>query len=659
MYFLNLWYLWFLPALAIPFLLNILKNRKIKHIEFPYYELLFNSKIKNLAHFKIVNYLLLFLRLSIIAVIIFFMARPVFVTKYADGKVIEDIPTVFIIDNSQSMSYLNGSISLLNSALVLAEKSILSLNKNISCALIYMNRYGNVEIMESYSNPEKLLNVLRNLKVQNHKFDVAQSIQMAVSYLQAVKSSAGKIVVLTDNQKHNWYEFQKPSVDKKININFIYPKGISIKTAGIVGFKFPQRLPLRGDKSFVAVTLKNFSDVEWENVNLKFFMEDELMDKTSVTLKPGQVLDHIFYYRCDQSKKFLKGIVKFECPDFSIDNNICIVFPSYYPDDIYLIGDNQMNLFLKYGLLTYIKDPGSFINECGIDSLGSIKSGVIIFNNYIDSETSAIQLKNFVAGGNCAVVFYTSVKDDKNSRQIAVAGCDMENPLFHPYKQMGGGVFSQIQFEAGKSERLFPELEQRSVLMKSADGIPFLEEISLGKGKIFVFYADSSGELSNFVKTGVFVPLLHRIMDRIITLRNGDIQYYNRDMSMGLDLSSDSRFSIQWITPSNQVFSPDSVFISGCYRIDNLPFDNPGFYTLKNGSGEKIFACNISAYEGDMTFIDENELTNIFADNKVSFSNLLENSNNVLTQNAQGSAIFIFICLLLCIVELLIANLAG
>jgi|GEM_PF-2735198 len=659
MHFLNFWYLWFLPALAIPLMLNILKKRKIKDVEFPYFDLLFNINVKNLVHLKIVNYLLLFLRMALLAGIIIFMARPVFVSKNTGINASGDIPTVFIIDNSPSMTYSNGTSSFFKAALVLAEKYILALNRNVPCALIYMNEFGSIETTESYSNPDKLLAVLRGINPQNHKFALERSIELAVSFLRSAKSASGKIIVLTDNQKPNWTDFRKPDIDTKFSLNFVYPRNFSANTAGITGFRFSQRLPLQGEKSFITVTLKNFSSAEWKNIPLSFYLENELTDKTVINLKPQQAVDHVLYYKPDFSKGFLKGLVKFDCPDFNIDNNIFISFPSYMPQPIYIVGQQDINIYLKAGLNIYINESGTNIKESKSFNSDYAENTVTVFNNYKYAESTGMQIKNLAAKGNCVLIFYPPDTQGSDETPVAVSEADLENPVLHPYKRTGKDVFSQIQFIQGKQGILFPELQKRSVIMKSSGDTPFLEEITLNRGKLFVFYTDLLGNSSNFVNTNMFVPLLHRVMDRILVIKHGDREYYNRSMDYSLDLTADSRFSVKWTTPLNQVFTPAGIFVNGVYRINNLPFDKPGFYNLESGSSHKIFACNIPYFEGDMTQTNENEILKIFHGYTVSFTGLFDDSENIFAQHAKGPAILIFICVLLSIIELLIANLTG
>ena len=155
--------LWLLGAISIPIAIHILSLMRVNKVEFSSIRFIKELKTTSIRKIKTQKILLLLIRILIIICLVMMMAQPVtkgFMPGWISAE--QDSRSVFIIDNSASMSLKNG------------EKSLLDQSKSITMTLVpQFSSETNINIFQTcppklvYSgshNSSGLRNALKSIK---------------------------------------------------------------------------------------------------------------------------------------------------------------------------------------------------------------------------------------------------------------------------------------------------------------------------------------------------------------------------------------------------------------------------------------------------------------------------------------------------------------
>ena len=202
MVFLNPSILLGLLAASIPIIIHILNFRKLQKVEFStlaFLKELQKSKIKKI---KIKQWLLLLLRTLIIIFLVLAFARPTLdnVTLIG-GSSTAKTSSVFIIDNSFSMSYVGDDGSSFSKSKMLA-KNIIS-NMEDGDEFIFLL---SVDSVKKTTNKESALKVIDELEL-NLKLEYSHSkLLMAKSILENTKNINKEVFLFSDFQSSSFQD---------------------------------------------------------------------------------------------------------------------------------------------------------------------------------------------------------------------------------------------------------------------------------------------------------------------------------------------------------------------------------------------------------------------------------------------------------------------
>lgn len=666
MFFANLWYLWFIPVIAVPILLNIWKKKRIREIEFPYFFLIQSSNTANLSSLHILNIILLLLRMLLIAGLILFMARPLMTGAQPAVSGADTVPTVYIMDNSVSMSYTHEGTTLFARAQSQLRDALQALDPNIPAGLVYINRQGNPELVESRNNPERLLKALGDVTLSYYRFDLRASLNMANTYMRSLTGrfakSAKNIVLFTDNQIHNLSPGDNIRLLPSVSLTMVVPEQLKAGGLGWTGYDFSNRLVKEGGRGSVDCKLSNFGQSVRDDVIVRFYVDDVLLDESAITLTPGEVEARQFQYRAGETAALRKATLTVLAADFDIDNTLYLVVPVYNTARIIVVGTTEETAYLNAALHTYFPhDAARYISiVTTLDAAGPISdTDIVIFASEQMTSDQIRWLKGFVSRGGGAIVFHAPADQGSDENGVStVQQAQLAHPVLQPYAEAGEKVFETIRFNASGGQTVYPEMQKRTVLLESGDGKPFLEQLSVQEGTLFVYYTDAAQRFSNLVRTDMYIPLLHRTIDYILAARTGFPVYFNRTMEQKVTLSNEVPFSVQWITPEGDRYEQQSLFLGGMYRISALPVSVPGYYTLvQQDSKPVVFAYNIAAGEGNLTQADRKTLATMLPDSRTTYIDMFagpEKQSFVRRKHIAGY-VLIF-CITVALVELGVAN---
>ena len=656
MYFINPWFLWFIPLIAVPFLLNLWRKKKVKEIEFSYFDLLMDSKIKNFTQIKIFNILLLLLRVLLLLFLIILMARPVFLGAVLSDTMLSDSVTVYVVDNSKSMERSFKGGTLLKRAKQVVSNNILSLPSVATCSLIFMDDQGDTKIIKAESNPEKLLAGLKNIRIQNFKFNPKKVFSVADDFFKQSLKKPKRLFVYTDNQWGNWGGLNRLDISDEIMVTFVMPSDIPTNGVGFVGYKLLDRLAKPNDKHAVVGIIQNFNQTELKDIPIRFFVDGNMIDEVLVSIAPNGVIERTFFYRTISSEPIQKAELVIVYPDFLIDNNLRLVLPVYRNKTVSILGEKS--IFVDTVMETYFKGDDRFIVS-GTDDIDV--GGIFVIPDYVSDTESESLILDKLSSGSCGVIFYPPEKISKDMSLSKVDEVFFSHPVLSPYEKMGKSVFEKIQYFPNKDKILFDQIKNRTVLLTDNKGNPLIEELTVQKGKLFIFNTDSKGKFSNIVNTEYFLPLFHRMMDYFLAYDVGMPDSFIKEIGADYSVSDQKSFSLKWIKPDKTTVSFNSIFVDGNYNIETIKPSQIGYHKfIKDYEFEKDIAFNVPFGEGDLTPVSKKQISKIFKNNKIRYTGMFAKVYGSTTQGSNNTIkILVLLCILLSLCELAIANMSG
>ncbi len=198
-------FLYLVPLAGLPIVFHLILKQKKRTVVFSTLMFFHRTDPKLNSHRKIRQWLLLLMRILLIAFILLALSRPEFVTSVGLGG---KISVVAIVDNSASMSeagsYGNDR-SKLECAREGARKLLLALESDSKAAVILSVDEPAVPTVDSLtSDTELLLDSLDKIRPTAATGNAGQALSRAFELLRASTTGGGAVHVFSDMQRSEW-----------------------------------------------------------------------------------------------------------------------------------------------------------------------------------------------------------------------------------------------------------------------------------------------------------------------------------------------------------------------------------------------------------------------------------------------------------------------
>ncbi|MFH0888634.1 MAG: BatA domain-containing protein [Planctomycetota bacterium] len=202
--FVNPLFAWLGLAAIIPLIIHILNRRRYQKIRWAAMDFLLKALHKNRRRLQIENLILLILRMLIIVIFAFVLAKPYL--KSSANLAQSDTHFIIAIDNSYSMGYRTGFSNLLDEAKRVSLGLIESLRpeKGDKLSLMTISDRPEILISESSFQMEQAKKKLANLTVSDYATDISKTFLLVKDILSKSVSSRKILYLITDNQRIAW-----------------------------------------------------------------------------------------------------------------------------------------------------------------------------------------------------------------------------------------------------------------------------------------------------------------------------------------------------------------------------------------------------------------------------------------------------------------------
>ena len=573
MSFLNPAMLFGMTALAIPIIVHLLNRRRFKKIQWAAMRFLQVSLERNQRRMKVEDWILLLLRMAIVALIALAASRPA--TDWLKSKGLSSKVTAsVIIDSSASMLKKDASEqeNRFSIARKIADEVLNSLPKGSATSMVLGANSSGKGIKEPTHDMARAQKVLEESKATHRGSDLFPAIQSAITTMQDRPSSQKELVIITDGEASAWrqYEAITRSLDQsKKDTNAIIVLVGKDPDENLAITRLDQKTPIASVDQPVrlAVEVTNFGNAEANDVEVQMSINDEPIGDPAVieAIPPGESrtittfveLSNPGYQRIsskinvndaletDNSREIvIRGINKArallvdgqpgrditESETFFLQNALVPV-PPELADSFFLgadrisIGD-LANAQLDDYRAIFLANVSDFPDEFLPDLINFVESGggLVIF----PGENINVSFYNKTLHEKAQLLpatFGEIIPEQGQENTLTIQASGYNHPLVDLWNDPGAGTLSNVKTLKAYKLSLGDALSKNkaTVALRYNDGSAAVVESDYGLGKVYQFSSTADTDWNDLPVKPAFLPIVHRVFGSILSKQDSGI----------------------------------------------------------------------------------------------------------------------------------------
>ncbi|TLV03604.1 BatA domain-containing protein [Dyadobacter luticola] len=630
-------FLWGLLAVSIPIAIHIFNFRRTKKVYFTNVAFLKAVDTKTRSVRQIKHWLVLAARILAITCLALAFAQPFLPAKSTLAVDRKGITSLYL-DNSMSMEtelnnkrYLDIATSRLG--------DLLGIFKNATSLQLVTNDFSAQE--QGIYPAEKLRDRLTTIGLSNTPRTLSQVNQRQENLAERHQSSGkNQFFWFSDFQKSTAGNLSELKIDST-NQLFLVPiqaqveKNVFVDSAWL---NTPFIRELQNNILFVKVS--NSGTEEAKNVVLKLSLDNTQASTASANVPANGSATAKFNFNL-KGKGFKKGQITFDDFPVTFDNDYFFVlnssplisvlhiygekFEGNYIENVY---DND-SLFALQSFSAQNVDPGL------------IKSSDLVILEGVTQLSGSLpqDLQDFVKkGGSLAVVPPTAANAESYARFLSgfgigglnVAGNAAPAPLPLAAPDRNNPFFSDV-FEESVRQELNLNLPSASPtwswanagqpLLSMRSGQTYLNQVSTGNGKVYLFAAPLSPQFGTMAQHAIFVPIMYKIAASSVRAQRTSYKFDENPISLTVENAGPN--PVYKLRKDKTEIIPVQR-IAGNQLLLEIPEGDQlgegltaGYYELvNNNKTEQIIALNHNNAESKLQYYSPDELRQAFSGKK-------------------------------------------
>ena len=634
MSFINPFFLYFLPLLAVPTIIHLLGRQKYKKVEFS--SLRFLEKLEHdvIRRLKLRQIILLILRTLLILFLILVFTRPYRTGSSLRVFVSRGETLYLVIDNSSSMSEVSRGKDLLETSIENLKDAIAEIEFPINLKIIESIHPGFIDdkgLIRSYSKLEKEIS---EIHTEPFLGKIDKSLITVTRDIEKSHEASVSIWIVSDFQKGSWESAKLPEhpirrILKQEGIRIVlFPANQSGSNAAVYKVEIPKQINEKGSPSQVKAFVENWWTEEEKEIPVSLFLEGERVGQTVVMVPPHKRRDVSFDFIPMVSGP-LSGVIKIGEDNLLNDNERYFVLNIPQTIRVLVVGrDVEDGRFLMRALQVENSSliEAKFVSHGLLPMENFLNYDVMIFSNIDKVQSSAeISLQSFLDKGRGIIIFpgnkcspeifnsfwaddfgfpkWKGTRRSSGESYLKIGNLQLDHPIFK-------GLWRKD--ERPKSSPYFYTIpgfltgRNHSVIMNFDDGTPLLIESNVENGKGFVLSTSPVKGWTNLQVTGLFPTLMQRMVLYLAGNALKTHEYLTGDTIRFERSGRELLNNPVVITPTGRKFTP--VFSKDYREYSFIDTDEPGCYDVySNGKKVKSFAVNIHSNENEGNFLSEED----------------------------------------------------
>jgi hypothetical protein len=606
-----------LAALAIPVLLHLTQREKKQIIRFP--SLMFVRRIpyQSVRRRKIQNWLLLMVRLTALALIIFAFARPLIRRDNpaaSAGTGAREV--VVLLDTSYSMAYGNRW----ESARAAAHRQIDSLSASDRGTLVLFSSGAEIAL-RSTPDQTALKAAVSAAKPGASNTRYSPALKVAGSILADSQLPRREAILISDFQRGGWRGEEGARLPQGSTLTPVPVTGavdqpnLSVSAVSLARSTF-------SDQERVAVTagVVNRTDRPVNSSSIRLFVDGVSASTKPLTVEPGGSAS-ITFEPVTVSKRNMRGTVSVADDALAADNAFHFVLSPEAPVRLILVDRAGSGPHLSRAL-TVAESPRFEVVSRQADTVSDDdlrRSEVVVLNDVVVSPPLARRLQRFVEqGGGLFVAVGSRAQwppdvdilpgsignpEDRTRVEARVGAIEYAHPVFEPFRAARSGNFSAV---AVYGYRKITPVEGAQVVARFDGSAAALSERKVGNGRVLLWGTTLDDSWSDLPRSRVYVPFVHRSIRHLAAYTEP-----RPWLSVGQVLDPMAASAPRADEMPTLVLTPSGRRVP----IDDegsevMELAEQGFYELRGRNAQEgvVIAANVDPAEADLTPMDPKEI---------------------------------------------------
>ncbi|MDB6057199.1 MAG: double-transrane region domain protein [Verrucomicrobiales bacterium] len=666
-----------LSALAVPVLIHLLMRRKAVLMRFSSVQF-FKQQEQHARKRNIRNFLLLLVRLLLLALLVTAFARPYLPQTVA--KVFRK-RVVFVLDASASMQATDGGETRWEIARATLLKEIRALDAEDRVAVVRCST--DAEAVVPLSSPQAAVAVVGQMKPAFGTADVAEGVSLAKRILRVEDEVQAEICVISDLQQASCEKIAAVSIPSTTKLRVVPIGNGTAANSAVVSIATT-------NLHEVQITAANFSTDDATTRSMELVVDGRKSDTAKVTLEPGTGTN-IGFTLPALSPGWHDVRAKLSGTD-SLASDDSRALAIFVPTPMRVV-------CVEPAMSRRIFERETFFLNCALRATGgSTDADASALNVEIEtvspdamaaaiggtnvsdvvilpalpriSATLQVALERYVANGGKLVTFLgDAVQPNVYREQLArvlpalplrVEGDpeqpdqfwhlqtpDSKSPMFAVFAKPNSGNITLAQF---KRRYVLTAAPSTDVLARFEDGVPFIVSRRVGAGQIVLVNTSATTSWTDWPKRKTFVPWLHSLVHMLAGVERGKAVIASSSCGEFNEVDTKQLVTVRDESGRSKTVSSDT---SGKARID---LNEPGVFRVCDASGHEMqrVAVNVPVSESDLTSISEKDFTR-----KIARVSEESSGGNVTIDGVRQRPLWPMLlgaCLVLLLVEVVLAN---
>ena len=520
--------LWGLFGLTIPIIIHLYSLRKSKTLDFPSIQHIKALKKNSIKRLKIIQWILILLRMGIIASLILMFSGPLLVSETIWIPSKKESTAVIIIDNSASMSVKKENLSFLDQA-----------KEKIPEILSSFDGLVNLRVIQTTPPIELYSGIVEegfNLEYKDWKVDHSKGKDNLWNLVDSLLTSVDpslpnkEFFILSD------FQFEPPSsLKNKIKDWRFYALSSNSlnENVAITDISLMDQVKMPNDLLKINTKIENMGKNEIRNLAVELYLNKERVGQIVSNFKINSIKDFSFQVYPGKSG-VVSGKIEIPVDNFSLDNKQ--TFEINIPDQISckVIASSDNGLFIIKTVLESISGEEEFLDlelklMSEIERIYLDETDVLILEDPLIIEPSAIEsIKRFLNEGGSILWFagenYKNINEQITSNlllpnyedqiilndksYLTVKVVDRKNPLLQDFniRNLESSLPKIFRYNS-----IIPK-KDHSLILNLNNNDPFLLNIPIYGSEIYFFTSPLDLKWNDFTMKGLLIPLIHRLL---------------------------------------------------------------------------------------------------------------------------------------------------
>ena len=640
-------FLWTLAFVAVPVIIHILNLRRHKTVYFSNVDLLKKVRKQTQRRSKLKQLLILASRILLITALVLAFAKPYIPSGKAEKQMANNVVGIYI-DNSFSMNAEGPEGKAIESA---RQKAFTIVNGSRPDTRFALLTNSLDEQQSRFYSKSEMISLLSDVEVSHNGTQLSTILLRYSGMMQHFLKETNKSLYLISDFQKNSSDFDNVKADTISNYNFVPVPVNNLANLYIDSCWFEAPTHHFNQIEQLNVSIVNQSDEDYQQIPVKFYLNDSLKALASVDFVKGE--RKVIQLQYTNLNKGLQ-LGRVEITDYPIvyDNNLYLTYRVKLYLNALLIEENEnkasRNIKALFSKDDYIKLDVERADRLQISSLSNYST---IFLNEIRTISSGLaeELDRFVRNGGTLVVIpnllcniesynnLLSLMDSPgieslDTIKIPIDDVDYRHPL---YKDVFKDVDQKVVLPEIKDRYRFvnTQIAAETNILTFADRTKALSLSSHENGKLFVFAFPLSVPENEFIDHLLFLPTFYNIV--LQSSYNRQLYYiigkdHVFDMQL-TDRSQSREFMLKQKQTGNEMIPTVVQQKRNVLKLSvNGDFD-AGFYEIySEGKMVDGIAFNYLLQESDLDYFTGSEIIDLARQAGLEHANLVEASSGQL-----------------------------